>query len=211
VTDDLDYRHEYEHLTLARVLMAQHARHKQDGTLDQAICLLERLLQAATDGQRAGSVIEIRVAQALANQLRGDLAQALAALQAALALAEPEGYVRTFVDEGAPMSALLTAAAEQLPSAYARRLLAAMEPASGAGPRAQPRSPRTSAGMVEPLSSRERDVLRLLDTELNGPQFARQLVVSLNTVRTHTKNVYMKLGVTNRRAAVVRARELNLL
>jgi LuxR family maltose regulon positive regulatory protein len=65
--------------------------------------------------------------------------------------------------------------------------------------------------MVEPLSSRERDVLRLLDTELNGPQIARQLVVSLNTVRTHTKNVYMKLGVTNRRAAVVRARELNLL
>ena len=65
--------------------------------------------------------------------------------------------------------------------------------------------------MVDPLSARERDVLRLLGTELSGPEIARELVVSLNTVRTHTKNVYMKLGVNNRRAALRRARELDLL
>jgi LuxR family maltose regulon positive regulatory protein len=211
VTDELSYLQEYEHLTLARVLIAQHARDGEAGTLAQAIDLLERLLRAATDGQRRGSVIEVRVAQALAHQVRGESVEAVAALQAALDLAEPEGYVRTFIDEGSPLMPLLTAAAEQLPSAYARRLLAAMAAASSADPHAQAPSPRTSGGMVEPLSGRERDVLRLLDTELNGPQIARQLVVSLNTVRTHTKNVYLKLGVTNRRAAIVRARELDLL
>ncbi len=126
------------------------------------------------------------------------------ALERALTLAEPEGYVRMFVDEGAPMTALLQAAARPAPSpAYVARLL----------PRPASRSDasRRNAGLVDPLSERELDVLRLLGTDLAGPEIARQLVVSLNTVRTHTKNIYAKLGVNNRRAAVRRGQELDLV
>ncbi|MBI4943905.1 MAG: helix-turn-helix transcriptional regulator, partial [Actinobacteria bacterium] len=134
----------------------------------------------------------------------GDRRGALAPLGRALALAGPEGYVRLFLDEGPPLAALLRAAAEHGPgSGYAVHLLAA----GGAD------APRTPArqGLVEPLSDRERDVLRLLATELSGPEIAAELVVSLNTVRTHTKSIYAKLGVNSRRAAVRRGQELDLL
>ncbi len=102
VADELSYVREYEHVTLARVLIAQHARDAGAGTLGAAIALLERLLAAATAGGRLGSVIDIRVTQALAYRLAGDVPAALASLCDGLELAAPEGYVRTFVDEGAP-------------------------------------------------------------------------------------------------------------
>jgi LuxR family maltose regulon positive regulatory protein len=131
---------------------------------------------------------------------------ALVPLERALRLAEPEGYVRVFVGEGAPMAALLEAVVRRDSSwSYPRRLLDAFAPA--AGTRATPVSP----DLVEQLSARELDVLRLLASDLDGPAIARELVVSLNTVRTHTKNLYAKLGVNSRRAAVTRARELDLL
>ncbi|MDR2983564.1 MAG: LuxR C-terminal-related transcriptional regulator, partial [Nocardiopsaceae bacterium] len=165
---------------------------------------LDRLLPAAEDGGRTGRVIEILVLQALAHQLQADLPAALAALDRAVRLAEPENYVRVFADEGQPIVALLRAAAKQAPKRdYVRRLLAA---AIGAEHQASP-----DQGLVEPLSERELDVLRLLGTELDGPAIARELMVSLNTMRTHTKNIYAKLSVTNRRAAVRRAAELSLL
>ena len=187
--------------------MTDHSRTRRRGEQDQALELLARLLRAAEDGHRAGSVIDIRVVEALAHQRRGDLDGALASLEEALRLAEPEGYVRTFLDEGAPMASLLAAVADRDgTSPYVRRLRAAR----GVTP-AVPAPGRTTPALVEPLSSRERDVLRLLGTDLNGPEIARELVVSLNTVRTHTKNLYMKLGVNNRRAALRRARELDLL
>ena len=195
-TDELSYLREFEHLTLARVLMAEES-------LDPALDLLERLAHAAEEGQRSGTLIEIRVVQALAYQMRGDHEPALTTLEAALTLAEPEGYVRTFLDEGPPMAALLKAAADQgIAPRYASRLLAAF-----------PTAPRPSAvpGLVEPLSDREQDVLRLLGTDLSGPEIARELVVSLNTVRSHTKSIYTKLGVNTRRTAVRRAHELGLL
>jgi LuxR family maltose regulon positive regulatory protein len=206
-TDDLSYLREFEHLTLARVLMAQHSRESGEAHLDTAVELLTRLLHAAEAGARHGSVIEIRIAQALAHQLRDDLSQAVLSLQAALNLAEPEGYVRIFVDEGAAMASLLASAVDDgNTSPYVRRLRSAL----GA---TDTTTAKTAAGsaLAEPLSSRERDILRLLGTDLSGPEIARELVVSLNTVRTHTKNVYLKLGVNNRRAALRRAHELNLL
>ena len=127
VTDDLSYLHEYEHVTLARALVAEHIQEGHKRSLDQALELLGQLLQAAQEGQRNGSVIDIRLAEALAHQSRGDMSRALAALDEALGLAEPEGYVRTFVDEGAPMAALLTAAADRgSTSPYVRRLRAAL-------------------------------------------------------------------------------------
>jgi LuxR family maltose regulon positive regulatory protein len=204
VEDDLSYLREFEHITLARVLLARYQAERTEASISEAIGLLERLLRAAEEGARTGSVLEILVLQALAYQAPGDLSAALAFLERALALAEPEGYIRTFVDEGAPMAALLRAAGKKggAPS-YARRLLAAVNKTDDRTPARQ--------DLIEPLSDRELDVLRLLGSDLDGPDIARELIVSLNTVRTHTKNIYAKLGVNNRRAAVRRAAELGLL
>ena len=201
VEDDLGYLREFEHITLARMLVAQHT----DRSLHDATRLLERLLRAADEGRRTGSVIEILLLQALTHQARGDIPAALEPLHRAVTLAEPEGYVRIFVDEGPRMATLLRATARQgtAPS-QVRRLLAAMT-----GTEDQPGTDARRA-LLDPLSDRELDVLRLLGTDLSGPDIARELVVSLHTVRTHTKHIYTKLGVTNRRAAVRRAAELDL-
>jgi LuxR family maltose regulon positive regulatory protein len=202
-TDTLSYLHEFEHITLARVLLAQDTPGRAEGPRHGATRLLERLLAAAEEGHRTGSVIEITVLQALDHQARGDVPAALAALQQALTLAGPEGYVRVFIDEGPPMTALLRAAAQQgRGSDYARHLLAADS--------ARARPAPAQRGLVDPLSARELHVLRLLRTELSGPDIARELTVSLNTIRTHTKSIYAKLSVNNRRAAVRRADELDL-
>jgi LuxR family maltose regulon positive regulatory protein len=196
-SDEVSYLHESEHMTLARVLLAS-------GDTPEATALLERLLHAAEEGGRTGSVIEILVLQALGHQTRDDRSAASAALARALALAEPEGYVRIFIDEGRPMAVLLEAAAASgIAAGYVRRLLSAFG-------RPKEKSP-ASQSLIEPLSERELDVLRLLGSELDGPEIARELVVSLHTVRSHTKNIYAKLGVNNRRAAVSRAEELDLL
>ena len=202
--DDLTYLREFEHVTLARVLLAQSTLNRSDGSARDALALLGRLLRAAEDGQRTGNVIEILVLLALAHQVRGDMPAALAALGRALALGEPEGYVRVFLDEGPPMAALLQDAANRgIAPDYVRRLLtAAVRPEDYAG---------NQEALMEPLSDRELDVLRLLGTDLAGPEIARELVVSLSTVRSHTKAIYAKLGANNRRSAVTRAEELDLL
>ena len=193
--DEPVYLREYEHLTLARVLLAT-------GRAADAIALLERLLAAAEAGGREGSAIEAQVLLALAHEAGGDTGQALADLDDALTRAEPERFVRIFLDAGAPMTALLEAAVRHGRAAdQAAALLAA-----GDRPDAAP----AQQGLVDELSSRELDVLRLLRSDLTGPEIAAELVVSINTVRTHTKNIFMKLGVTNRRAAVRRADELGL-
>jgi LuxR family maltose regulon positive regulatory protein len=203
VEDDLSYLREFEHITLARVLMARHTDEPRGRSLDEATRLLGRLLAAAEAGGRTGSVIEILVLQALAHQARSDTRAAVGALERALALAEPEGYVRIFVDEGPTMTTLLRAAAHQgAAPGHAGPVLAAFAPTARRDP--------VGRGLVEPLSERERDVLRLLRSELDGPAISRELMVSLNTMRTHTKSIYLKLGVNSRRAAVRRAEELNL-
>ncbi|MER7251504.1 LuxR C-terminal-related transcriptional regulator [Kribbella sp. NPDC000426] len=183
VPAELSYLHEYEHVTLARLLMAQRG---------DALPLLDKLRSAAEAGGRTGSLIEILVLQAVAGRDP-------ASLDRALTLAEPEGYVQMFVAEGAP---LITMLQRRPRSPYQRMLLeAAGRPARVSAP--QP--------LLDPLSDRELDVLRLLTSELDGPSIARQLVVSLNTVRTHTKHIYTKLGVNNRRSAIRRAHQLGLL
>jgi LuxR family maltose regulon positive regulatory protein len=203
VTDDLSYLRESEHITLARVLLARYTAERAERPIQEATRLLERLLRAAEEGRRTGSVIEILVLQALTHQARDDIPAALASLRRALTLAEPESYVRIFADEGPSMASLLRAAAKlRITPSYVRRLLAAVNKTRDSMPASQ--------GLTEPLSERELDVLRLLGTDLGGPDIARELIVSLHTVRTHTKNIYAKLGVNNRRAAVRRARELDL-
>jgi LuxR family maltose regulon positive regulatory protein len=202
--DDLSYLREFEHVTFARVLFARSAQDRADGPVRQAVELLERLLQAAEEGSRTGSVIQVLAVLALAHRVSGDIPAALARLERALTLAEPEGYLRLFVDEGPSMAALLEDARKRgIAPTYIREILAAFG-------RPEERTP-IKQELIEPLSERELDVLRLLDTDLDGPEIARQLVVSLHTVRSHTKNIYAKLGVNNRRAAVGRAVELDLL
>jgi LuxR family maltose regulon positive regulatory protein len=224
--DDVIYGREFVHITLARALLARAKSTGEERFLREAIDLLHRLLEAAEAGERIGSMIEILILQALAYQIQSNLSAALGPLGRALTLAESEGYVRIFVDEGPPMAHLLReAAARGVMPDYTGTLLAAF-PAQDKETRRQgdkeidrasvspvSRSPGLSApqSLVEPLSERELDVLRLLRTELSGPDIARQLMVSLNTLRTHTKNIYDKLGVNSRRAAVHRAEELKLL
>jgi LuxR family transcriptional regulator, maltose regulon positive regulatory protein len=223
VDDDLSYLGEFEHITLARVLIAQYKNDPAAGSVHEAIALLERLLQAAEAGGRMGSVIEILVVQALALQAQGNVSQALASLERALALAEPEGYVRIFVDEGEPMRSLIEKQSRNRDhplSGYVDKLLAAFTQPVAAPKSATPALHQAQRGasvihqksdMIEPLSERELEVLKLLRSELSGPEIAQQLIVSLHTLRTHTNNIYNKLGVNNRRAAVRRAEELNLL
>jgi LuxR family maltose regulon positive regulatory protein len=201
-TDELTYVREYEHTTLARLLVAEAA----DGgaeILPAALALLERLRTAAEQGRRDGSRLEILVVQALARDAAGNRVGAFAALDAAIEFAEPEGYLRVFLDEGPSMTRLLKAAAKRSKApGYLHELVRA-----STGPEPSP----ASQGLVEPLSEREMEVLRLLRSDLDGPGMARELVVSLNTLRTHTKNIYTKLGVGSRRAAVRRAEELELI
>jgi LuxR family maltose regulon positive regulatory protein len=164
-----------------------------------------------------GKTIEVLALQTVAFHETGEQDRALVALEKALSLAEPGGYVRTFLDEGDPMGDLLERAVlEGVSVDYARSLLGAFEsPAPIVTVSSIPGGPAPAveevAGWVEPLSRRELDVLKYLATELTGPEIARELMVSLNTMRTHTKNIYAKLAVNNRRSAVRKARELNLV
>jgi len=213
IDDDLSYLREFEHITLARVLIARYKSAQEDGSIHNAVGLLARLLKAAEEGGRMGSVIEILVLQAVARQAEGDLPLALDPLERALKLAGPQGYVRVFVDEGAPMAHLLleTAARGIMPE-YTGKLLAAFE-AGEQRSKGKSRLPTSLSPqpLTEPLSRRELDVLRLLETELSGPEIARELMIALSTVRTHTKSIYGKLNVNNRRTAVNRAAELDLI
>jgi LuxR family maltose regulon positive regulatory protein len=208
--DDLSYLRELEHVTLARLLLAEAGARRAAAPLDAAARLLGRLLQAAEAGERTGTVIEVLVLRALTDQARGDVPAALAALERALTLAEPEGYVRVFAAEGPPMATLLARVATQRAGwDYARRLRHACGRAGGTIPAGRAAAARQP--LVEPLSDRELDVLRLLSSDLDGPDIARELTVSLNTLRTHTRSIYAKLGVNSRRAAVRQAAELDLL
>jgi LuxR family maltose regulon positive regulatory protein len=232
--DDLSYLREFEHLTLARLLIAQFKAHRSEGDLQAAIGLLERLLQAAKEGGRIGSAIEILILQSLAHQAQENRPRALAALERALILAAPAGYVRVFVDEGEEMRWLIEKLSHEQNhplSGYTTKLLAAfpqpvtaLKPAIGhqrpdmiepaphieAAPYVEAEDRQAKTMLVNPLSGRELEALRLLRSELSGPEIAQQLVISLNTLHTHTKNIFTKLGVTNRRAATRRAEELGL-
>jgi len=188
-------------------------RSYREERIQQSIDLLARLLEAAEADERTGSTIKILVVQALAYEAQGDLPAAIASLERALTLAEPEGYVRIFAEPGTPMVRLLREAMTRgISPTYTQRLLTALE-TWGQQPKPSGNRPIAPSPqpLIEPLSQRELEVLRLLNTELTGPEIARELVVALSTVRTHTKRIYSKLNVTNRRAAVKRAVELELI
>lgn len=213
----LSYLRECEHITFARLLIAEYRQNEQETieknikeknnnqlSIHEILDFLERLLTAARSAERMRSEIEILILQALAHPVESTLSVVLPPLQQALRLAEPEGYVRLFVAEGPPMARLLQEAAKNdISLGYVRRLQSAFEKGDVIV--------STHQSLDESLSDRELEVLRQLNTELSGPEISRHLIVSLNTLRTHTKHIYNKLGVNNRRAAVRRAKELGLL
>jgi LuxR family transcriptional regulator, maltose regulon positive regulatory protein len=212
--DQPSYPREREYLVLARVLLAEQAPQR-------ALELLERLHARAVAQGRTGSVIEIQALRALALDAGGDRAGALAALAEALALGAPEGYLRVFVDEGPPMAALVREllvgrrqerpAAVAAPREYPTRLVEAFEQAG------LPIRPPVSRGgvivpgLVEPLTARELEVLQLLAAGAPNRAIAEELVVTLDTVKSHLTHIFDKLGAANRTQAVSRARDLGLL
>ncbi|MBE7434581.1 MAG: helix-turn-helix transcriptional regulator [Anaerolineales bacterium] len=213
IEEEPSYLREFEQITFARILLSKYQREHVENSLKEAIGLLDRLLKAAEAGGRNGSVIEILVLQALAYQLQEDMSAALSSLEHALKLAESEGYIRMFVDEGADMETILReVAARKIMPEYTSKLLAAFEAErKGIGEETPPSAEPVSGSLIEPLSQRELDILRLFKTELSGPEIAQELVIALSTVRTHIKSIYNKLNVNNRRAAVKRAIELGLI
>jgi LuxR family maltose regulon positive regulatory protein len=205
-SEETEYLREAQELTLARVYLALGNAAKTESVLD-------RLLAPARAAGRQAAVIEGLALRALVQSTLGRHAAALEDLDGALSLAEPEGYVRLFVDAGAPMAALLTqirpTSRTGSSGAYVRRLLAAC---ADAEPRSRPQPDRPPSDLLlDPLTARELDVLDLLAQNLTNAEIAQQLVISLPTVKSHTRNLYGKLDVHNRRAAVARARELGLL
>jgi ATP/maltotriose-dependent transcriptional regulator MalT len=201
-------------MALARVLIAQ-------GRHSDALAWLSRLRAAANAGGRLARVIEGLVLEAVVQQAMGELMQAVATLDEALSLAEPEGYVRTFVDEGTPVAALLSHLVGDRRSpraAYVCRLLATfgIEVSDRGQVIRAADSRRVAEGCllspwVEPLSERELEVLRCIAAGLSNGEIAQQLVIAVSTVKRHINHIFGKLGVTTRTQALVRAKELGLL
>lgn len=189
-------------LSQARILIAQ-------GNPATALALLEPYRQQMEAKAWPDERLKALVLQAVAHWAYKEKDKAVRVLNDALALAEPGGFIRIFVDEGRPMEQLLCEAATLgvMPD-YVRKLRAVFEVEKRENDD-QP-NPSPAKRLIEPLSERELEVLRLLRSELSGPEMAEYLAVSLNTLRTHTKNIFTKLGVNNRRAAIRRAEELDL-
>jgi LuxR family transcriptional regulator, maltose regulon positive regulatory protein len=213
VDDNLRYLREFEHITLARLLLTHYRSSAEAQQITAAQELLARLLDAAEIGGRMGSAIELLVLQALAHGAQGDIPTALVPLERALRLAEPEGYVQLFVDEGPPLAQLLSAAAQQgLRSAYVDTLLAALgtvDPPRVDG--APPSSMPPAQPLVEPLTHRELEVLALIAAGLTNREIAERLFLALDTVKGHNRRIFGKLAVKRRTEAVAKARVLDLL
>jgi LuxR family maltose regulon positive regulatory protein len=200
--DELGYVREYEQCILARLLIAQVSQQETAVELHAVFSLLARLLRAAEAGRRTSSMIEILLIQAQAHITDGDLPQSYRALERALRLAQPEGYVQVFVDEGPLLAHLL--ARMSIPDAlqaYVQTILQAF---------GHP-TPVTAAPLVEPLTLREIEILRLIAAGLSNQEIAAQLHLSPQTIKVHTRNIYGKLGVTSRTQAVAQGRALGMV
>ena len=214
--DELTFLRDIEHLILARALVALGRGQAGSLYLKDALTLLPRLLNMTQSAGWIGKTIEVLVLQALALQAKGERESALMALEKGLTIAKPEGYLRTFIDEGEPMVELLQLAKSQgIYSDYVEDLLSVFDVTTLVQRQMMPSGGSTSVNgisrMAEPLSKREFEVLRQLNTDLSGPEIAQELMVALSTVRYHTNNIYGKLSVHNRREAVNRGKQLGLL
>jgi LuxR family maltose regulon positive regulatory protein len=185
-------------ITLAKIWLSQ-------GQPDKALPLLDHALQSSQTVGRLGNAIHILAVQAIVYHARGETDQAFATLERALELAEPEGYLRVFIDEGVPMARLLRRMlTRSSASTYIRRLLEAL------GEPVKIESPIISK-LIDPLSQRELEVLRLIVDGATNQEIAHELVLTVNTVKRHISNIFRKLEVSNRAQAIAQARKLNLL
>jgi LuxR family maltose regulon positive regulatory protein len=204
--DDLSYMREFEHVTLARILIA---RQRADGSTrhrDDALNILSRLTTAAETGGRIGSVIETLMLQALVHQIGGDLRAAREPLERSLSLAEPEGYLRVFIDEGSSMRDLLRHGVTRgFASQYAKHVLASFDEP----PPVAVRTPVATSSAL--LTARELVILRLIAAGMRNQDIASHLSISPATVKRHIANTYGKLNARHRTEALVRASELKLL
>jgi LuxR family maltose regulon positive regulatory protein len=201
--DAFDYTQRNIYTTLARVLVAQ-------GQHDEALGLLARLQEADRTGGRINHLIRLLAIQALIHKAQGEIEQALSVLEEALSLAEPEGYVWTFLREGEPMRTLLMEAKKRTASCdYVTKLLDAFQAKERFLSPAPP--PPRSAALIEPLSEREIEVLCLIADGLSNKGIADRLVIATSTVKSHVNHILGKLYVRNRTQAVRRAQELGLL
>ncbi len=205
--EDLHCSDEGEYLTLTRVLIAQARKHGNEKQADEAKQVISSLLEAAQNTGRTGHMLEMYLLQALINQMQGNVPLALLSLQQAFSLAEPEGYVCLFVQEGKPMVKLLREAARHA-SDYCVTLLAAFSQ-EDLYEQSEERVHSLSA-LTDPLTKQEWKTLQLLATSLAIPQIAAELVVEISTIRTHIKRIYSKLDVHTRIEAVQKAKELGI-
>jgi LuxR family maltose regulon positive regulatory protein len=206
--NELSYLREFDHITLARVLLACHQHDHADVPIAETVKLLECLLKAAEEGGRNGSVIEILILLALAHHAQNDLPAALSSLQRALTLAEPQGYVRMFLDEGKDMMGLLReASAQKITPDYTDKLLDAFQIEQ----RECKDKPDPHQPSIDPLSQRELEVLRLIAQGLSNQEICERLFLALDTVKGHNRRIFNKLQVERRTEAIARARELGLI
>ncbi len=197
---ELPFLRESEYIVQARIMIAQEQ-------LAEATVLLQRLLEAAEAGGRTSIVIEILILQALVLQARGDIDQAIITLENALTIAEPEGFIRSFVDEEPPREALLKrlkVESERM-KVYVRKLLAAFAEKQFHHSSLDPQP------LIEPLSERELEVLQLIADGLSNQEIASRLFLSPHTVKAHNRNIFSKLDVNNRTQAAASARDLGVL
>ena len=216
VDDELTFLRDIEHLILARALTVLGRAQPGSSYLEDAYTLLARLLKMTQASGWSGKTIEVLVLLSLVLQAIGEQDRAMQSLEEALTLAKPEGYIRTFIDEGEPIAEMLQlAAAQGIHKNYAGELLGAFDlttmEQSQTGTSGDSSSAKGTSQLVDPLSNREDEVLRLLATDLSGPEIAQELTVALSTVRYHTNSIYSKLSVHNRREAVSRGKQLGLL
>ena len=211
INDELSYLHEFEHITLTRVLLAEYQSNHEERTILNALTLLKRLLKFAEDQKRMGSMLEILITTALAYHAQGNTSQAFASLERALYLAQPEGYFRIFVNVGEPMRSLLldfSGSLEKQPRGkdhelrgYVDKLLSTFVQTNDI----------SQSNSNELLSQRELEVLRLIAQGLSNDEISQRLFLALDTVKGHNRRIYGKLQVQRRTEAIIRARELGLL
>jgi len=201
---EIDFFSMFDYIVLARIWMAQ-------GQLEKTIKLLRHLFVIADNGGRRANMIEIMMLQALVFHKQGDANQALDALKRSFALAEPKGFIRTFVDEGPPMARLLyEALSHEISPDYVQRLLLAF-PVQESEKAGSTQLHGPASELIEPLSERELEILQLIAGGLSNQEIGSQLYLSLNTVKAHTRNIYGKLGVNSRTQATARARAMGIL
>ncbi len=207
VNDELSYLREYEHIMLARVLIAAYQSTASEDKMKDALGLLSRLLQTAENAKRMGSMLEILTAQALAFHAHGEQSQSFASLKHAVTLAEPEGYFRFFMNEGESivglLKALIHSREDDRLNNYIRKLLNSFGETKPEPANAQP--------LIDPLSERELEVLRLVADGLSNDEISQKLFLALSTVKGHNLRIFNKLQAKSRTEAVARARELGLL